>query len=138
MRLKSGQSISTSILASLNSILDYTGLIGIGGRLRNEDLKFEVWKRWEEKYLNTRQQRYKRKTSSLNLQTAAFALVLLKNGSGILESWFLGRVNEVYTGKDNLVLSAKIHTSRGDMTRAVQQIVPLLNIFQETVSLDDP
>lgn len=50
----------------------------------------------------------------------------------------LRRKKKVHTKKDNLVHSDKMHTTRNDRIRVVQQIAPLLNISQETGSLDDP
>lgn len=40
--------------------------------------------------------------------------------------WRIGRIIEVYPGKDNVICTVRVKTSRGELVRNVKGLIPLL------------
>ncbi|XP_044741128.1 uncharacterized protein LOC123302317 [Chrysoperla carnea] len=83
-----------------------------------------IWQKWRLNYLNTLQQRLKWQTKEKPV--AINDLVLLKEPNAPSLNWPKGRIIEVYPGRDNQVRVVKIKTQKGEYTRPITQIVPLL------------
>lgn len=82
-----------------------------------------VWQRWSKEYVAELQKRYKWKDPNyMNLQGA---LVLLVDSNLPPARWCLGRVEEIYPGKDNMVRVVSVKTIKGLTRRAITQICPL-------------
>ncbi|XP_043474364.1 uncharacterized protein LOC122506315 [Leptopilina heterotoma] len=79
------------------------------------------WSRWSREYVHTLQQRNKWAEKKKNLQTNDLVLILdpslLRQGN-----WPLGRVTEVFPGKDGLVRSACVRTASGTYTRPIAKL----------------
>lgn len=88
-----------------------------------ENLKAGFWKAWSNNYLNTLQQRYKGKTKIVNL--VVNQLVLIQDKNTLTNQWKLGRVLEVFPGKDGTVRVVKLKTQLGTITRPVVKLAPL-------------
>ena len=74
-----------------------------------------VWQQWVKLYLPTLLNRKKWKTEERNLSVNDVVIIFepnLKRGE-----WKLGRILEVFPGKDGRVRAAKIKTSQGVCTR---------------------
>lgn len=86
-------------------------------------LRTHFWNRWSKDYLNRLQQRPKWLTAKPNLQ--AGALVLIKDDQHPPLLWSLGRVMELFPGRDNQVRVAAIKTSKGTFKRPIAKLCPL-------------
>ena len=53
-------------------------------------------------------------------------IVLLKDTDLFIQTWPLGRVVEVHSGKDGLVCVTTIKTARGIYRRVIHKLVPLV------------
>ena len=80
------------------------------------------------------------KGSSKVCQIAENSLVLIREDGWPRMTWPLGRIVEVYTGKDGISRSCKVKTQRGEFVRAVQRLhllevdtVPPIDFVQDTV-----
>lgn len=78
------------------------------------------WKRWASEYLATLQERKKWRTLKENV--AVGQLVLIKDENLPPAQWKLGRVNEVYPDKNDVVRNVLIKTEKGEFKRPVQKI----------------
>jgi len=81
------------------------------------------WRRWSQEYLTTLQQRGKWNTVTKPIELGSVVVVMDDNAHPL--SWPLGIVEELYTGKDNIVRSVKIRTSTGHYVRPVVKVCPL-------------
>ena len=81
------------------------------------------WKRWQQDYLGSLQQRTKWKSKIQNLEIGS--LVLVKEPNSPPYQWMLGRVVETHPGTDGLVRVVTLKTARGQILRAIDQICPL-------------
>ncbi|XP_003724582.2 uncharacterized protein LOC100890015 [Strongylocentrotus purpuratus] len=82
------------------------------------------WRRWVREYLPTLQQRQKWAQPNRSLQVGDVVLIADKDAPRC--SWQMGRVEEVYPGKDGLVRSARIKTKSTTLTRPVIKLCSLL------------
>ena len=78
------------------------------------------WKRWIKEYLPTLQLRQKWRTPRRNI--APGDLVLLVDENVKRGQWPLGKVSEVFHGRDGLVRSAKVFTRGVTLTRPVTKL----------------
>lgn len=69
------------------------------------------------------QHRHKWKSAADNIQISQ--LVILKTGNTPPLVWDLGRVSEVFPGKDGMVRVANIKTSHGILKRSINQFYVL-------------
>ena len=90
-----------------------------------------VWQQWVKLYLPTLLTRKKWKTEERNLSVSDVVIVFepnLKRGE-----WKLGRILEVFPGKDGRVRAAKIKTSQGVCTRPITKLC----VLEESKKMDD-
>ncbi|KAL1454618.1 hypothetical protein WDU94_010834 [Cyamophila willieti] len=88
-----------------------------------QKIQQDFWKRWSLEYLNTLQQRLKWQHPREDVKTGD--MVLIKDENLPPTKWRLGRVLELFPGKDSLVRVVSIKTSSSVMKRAVSRIVRL-------------
>ncbi|XP_072022724.1 uncharacterized protein [Amphiura filiformis] len=82
------------------------------------------WKRWILEYLPTLQMRQKWLKPQRNLHVGD--IVLIVDSSSPRNLWLMGKVEEVHTGDQGLVRSAKIRTKTSLLTRPVTKLCLLL------------
>ena len=78
------------------------------------------WKRWTKEYLPTLQVRQKWNSIERNLKEND--LVLIMEQTQNRNQWPLGRIVEVYAGRDGLVRSAKVKTVNSEYRRPVTKL----------------
>lgn len=78
------------------------------------------WKRWVEEYLTTLQERKKWRRERENVRTGR--LVLLKDENLPPAQWRMGRILEVFPGKDGLVRNVLVKTEKSILKRPVQKL----------------
>lgn len=78
------------------------------------------WKRWQEEYLVTLQERKKWRREKESLRIGQ--LVLIKHENFPPACWSLGRVCELIKSKDGIARSVIVQTETGQLTRPVQKI----------------
>ncbi|XP_063243611.1 uncharacterized protein LOC134542933 [Bacillus rossius redtenbacheri] len=88
-----------------------------------ERLQQDFWHRWHRDYLHTLQQR--QKWNEQGVSPTANQLVLLKDDRLPPLQWRLGRIVELYPGKDGVARVATIRTSSGTLKRPVVKLCPL-------------
>ncbi|GFT90073.1 integrase catalytic domain-containing protein, partial [Trichonephila clavipes] len=127
---------SNSRVKTLNPFIDSEGILRVGGRLRNSrsitsivepDLtnlnenrldnwqKITkiiqlIWKRWSVDYLNSLQQRNKWHFEKKNAKIGD--MVIIKEDNLPSCQWSLGRINNIYPGKDSKVRVVEVKTTR--------------------------
>ena len=87
------------------------------------------WKRWTKEYLPTLQVRQKWHSIERNLKEND--LVLVVEQTQHRNQWPLGRVLEVYAGRDGLVRSAKVKTMNSEYRRPVTKLCLLEAAVEE-------
>ena len=87
------------------------------------------WKRWIREYVPTLQRRPKWVKSRRNAQIGD--LVLLAEDKVVRNRWPMGRVVEVFTGKDGGVRSARVKTAGGVFHRPVSKICLLEEVSDD-------
>ena len=87
------------------------------------------WKRWTKEYLPTLQIRQKWHTVERNLKENDLVFVLDQTQQR--HQWPLGRVVEVYKGRDGLVRSAKVKTMNSEYRRPVSNLCLLEAAVEE-------
>lgn len=78
------------------------------------------WKRWQEEYLVTLQERKKWRKERESMKVGQ--LVLIKSENFPPSQWALGRISELIMSKDGLVRSVVIQTQTGQLKRPVQKV----------------
>ena len=89
-----------------------------------QNLVRQFWQRWSTDYLSSLRKHAKWHKSSANLSVGD--IVVLHEGGLIPTTWPLGRVVEVFPGKDGLVRVANVKTKCGIFKRAVHKLALLL------------
>ncbi|GFV97748.1 integrase catalytic domain-containing protein [Trichonephila clavipes] len=74
-----------------------------------------IWKRWSVDYLNSLQQRNKWHFERKNAKIGD--MVIIKEDNLPSCQWSLGRINNIYPGKDSKVRVAEVKTTRGETPR---------------------
>ncbi|GBN05803.1 hypothetical protein AVEN_52412-1 [Araneus ventricosus] len=82
-----------------------------------------IWKKWQNNYLSTLQQRNKWMIKKQNLKVGD--MVLLKEENLPCCKWILGRIVDVFYGKDNVVRVVNVKTHSGIYKRSISKIAPL-------------
>ena len=82
-----------------------------------------IWRRWSKEYIHTLQPRGKWVKEAPNLKVGT--LVLIKDDNLPPLQWKLGRVLDVYPGKDKRVRVASVKTVSGTYERPVLKLYPL-------------
>ena len=85
-----------------------------------EKMRQHFWKRWQNEYLHQLQQRSKWTIQNDNLKLGQ--IVLIKDDNLPPLSWPIGRISEIHPGKDNLVRTVTVTTSKGSYKRAITKI----------------
>lgn len=88
-----------------------------------QQLYQHFWSRWNNEYLHTLQQRKKWQRPSPNVKVGT--MVLLKTDDTPSVSWPVGRIVEVFPGKDDTVRVVKVQTARGIYKRSITKVYPL-------------
>lgn len=78
------------------------------------------WKRWTREYLPILQVRQKWQIVGRNL--AKDDIVLVADKSSPRNCWPLGRILEVYPGRDGLIRSARLKTGNGELVRPIEKL----------------
>lgn len=78
------------------------------------------WKRWENEYLTTLQERKKWRKEKENIKVGQ--LVLMRDENLPPAQWKMGRISKVFPGKDGLVRNVEVKTANSSFPRAVQKI----------------
>ncbi|XP_044747143.1 uncharacterized protein LOC123308514 [Coccinella septempunctata] len=81
------------------------------------------WQRWSHEHLNHLQERMKWRQSTPNLETGI--LVLLKDDNTAPLCWKMGRIIDVFPGKDGIVRVVNVKTANGVFKRPVSKICVL-------------
>lgn len=79
-----------------------------------------IWVRWENEFLTSLQQRKKWRKEKENFRIGQ--LVVIKSENHPPSQWALGRISQVFPGKDGLVRNVKIKTANGELLRAIQKV----------------
>lgn len=87
---------------------------------RIQKLQQEYWNRWTQEYIGEQQRRNKWAGCNRSLQIGD--LVFIKNEITPPGQWLMGRVIEVYTGKDGKVRSCKLKTAVNELSRPITQL----------------
>ncbi|GBM49319.1 hypothetical protein AVEN_199031-1 [Araneus ventricosus] len=82
-----------------------------------------IWKKWQNNYLSTLQQRNKWMIKKQNLKVGDMAL--LKEENLPCCKWILGRIVDVFYGKDNVVRVVNVKTHSGIYKRSISKIARL-------------
>lgn len=92
-------------------------------RHRNKLLK-HLWLRWKKEYLlELRSLHHYPTARDKGLKVDDIVIVEEPNASRCV--WTLGRITEVYPGRDGLVRACRVQTQGGKITRPVQRLYPL-------------
>lgn len=78
------------------------------------------WSRWRNEYLNTLQQRSKWWKTENNVKVGQLVLVIDDNQPPA--NWTLGRINEIFAGKDGLIRVASIKHKNGYIKRPISKL----------------
>ncbi|GFW26440.1 integrase catalytic domain-containing protein [Trichonephila clavipes] len=79
-----------------------------------------IWKRWSNNYLSNLQQRSKWKFEKDNAREGD--LVLIKEDNLAVNKWLMGRLIEIFPGKDNRIRVVTIKTQHGVVKRPISKI----------------
>lgn len=83
----------------------------------------DFWRRWQNEYLHTLQQRNKWTTDAPPIKEGA--LVLIKNELVPPLHWRLARVNKTHPGHDGIIRTLTLKTTQGVLQRPVVKVCPL-------------
>lgn len=89
-----------------------------------EQLRQQLWSRWQKEYLATCQQRSKWKRDN-NLRFVASQLVILKESETMPFKWVLARITEVHPGLDGVIRAVTVRTEKGVYKRAIANVAPI-------------
>lgn len=81
------------------------------------------WKRWSSDYINSLQQRSKWTKKGINIKLNDIVLLQISNMGP--QSWPLGRVMQLFPGKDEQVRVVRVKTKNGELVRPVSKLVVL-------------
>ena len=87
--------------------------------------KDAVWRRWTKVYLRALRERHNLKHKAKLVTPKVGDVVIIKNDERNRGKWQLGVVVQLLTGKDGLVMGAKLRAGKGVLERAVQLLYPL-------------
>lgn len=86
-------------------------------------LTTEFWIKWSREYLNHLQHRRKWTDKQQNLKIGQ--IVIIKDDHIPQNQWMLGRIQEIQTGKDELVRSVTLRTRGANISRPIHKLCPL-------------
>ena len=82
-----------------------------------------IWKRWQNSYLSTLQQRNKWVLAKNNLKVGD--MVVVKEANLHSCKWVLGRIVETFLGRDDKVRVVNVKTQNGIYKRPISKIAVL-------------
>ncbi|XP_013194101.2 uncharacterized protein LOC106137743 [Amyelois transitella] len=91
---------------------------------RVEQIRQHFWSRWAKEYVSELQARTKRTKDDTPLKPGM--LVVIKDDNLPPLKWHLGRIIDIFPGKDGVARVADIRTSTGIVKRSYSKICPLL------------
>ena len=97
-----------------------------------------IWNRWKTEYmsfLREHKEANKRKTTHI---TAAEGDIVLVYDDTPRSTWKIGRIEELYKGKDGQERSARVRSQGRDITRALYKIYPLELTTTQESKPDEP
>jgi hypothetical protein len=80
------------------------------------------WSRWQKEYLQTLQERSKWTSCTTNLQVGDLVIIHEDNSPPL--AWKMGRITEVFPGRDGIVRVVQLKTTKGTLTR------PAIKVFR--------
>jgi len=83
----------------------------------------QFWRRWKTEYLTSLRESHR--STGNNKQVVKKGEVVLVHDDGPRASWRLAVIEDVVTGNDGLIRSAKIRTSTGRTSRPISRLYPL-------------
>jgi len=83
----------------------------------------QIWKRWQQQYLSSLQQRQKWTTKQANPKVND--IVILKEDNIPMLQWPLARIERLHPGKDGIVRVVTIRTPKGQYVRPLSKLAPL-------------
>ncbi|XP_011858442.1 PREDICTED: uncharacterized protein LOC105555996 [Vollenhovia emeryi] len=89
-----------------------------------EQLKQQLWSRWQQEYLTTCQQRSKWKRDN-DSKFVVGQLVMLKESGSLPLEWILARITEVHPGLDGKIRAVTLQTKTGIYKRAITNVAPI-------------
>ncbi|XP_008182365.1 uncharacterized protein LOC103309228 [Acyrthosiphon pisum] len=89
-----------------------------------QNLVQQIWRRWSVEYLSQLQER-KKWDKSRGPSVKVGSMVIVRDTNLPPLQWHLGRVIDVFPGKDGVVRVAMINTASGPKKRAVRLLCPL-------------
>ncbi|XP_049699136.2 uncharacterized protein LOC126055167 [Helicoverpa armigera] len=92
---------------------------------RLEQLRQHFWERWSKEYISELQRRTKWANKSHNMDIKMGSLVVIKENNLPPFKWKMGRVINLFPGKDGVSRVADIRTATGTIRRASSTICPL-------------
>jgi hypothetical protein len=104
--------------------LDHIPINRLSRWQRTQQMFQHFWNRWSKEYLHQLQERGKWRKKTPNFQVGD--LVLIKEDDLPPLKWKMGRVQQVQLDAENLVRNALLKTVKGELTRSVVKLVPLL------------
>ncbi|XP_064638293.1 uncharacterized protein LOC135494310 [Lineus longissimus] len=88
--------------------------------LYRQKLANHFWKRWQNEYLPSLTVRKKWETEKPPVEVGS--IVLISEDRTPRGSWLLGRVDEVYMGKDGICRTVAVRTKKGVLKRPIQRL----------------
>lgn len=111
------QEISQNNVSELDKIE-----VNLNKRMRYcQNLREELRKHFRSEYLG---QLSRRKTRNRNVLLKVGDIVLIGQDNRKRLDWSLGRIIEVFPGKDNIIRVAKVRTATGELVRPIQRLYP--------------
>lgn len=87
---------------------------------RVEQLRQHFWQRWFQEYLHHCQQRNKWQSTDCSIHKGQ--MVILKEDGTLPLSWPIGRIVEVFPGKDNIIRTVTVRTRKGTYKRLITRL----------------
>ena len=88
-----------------------------------QKVKQDFWSRWHKEYINHLNVRHKWTKGSHTIKEGTI-VVMMDDQLPPLQ-WHLGRIEKVHPGKDDIIRTVTVRTSRGVYSRNVKQLAPL-------------
>lgn len=101
---------------------------------QRQKLQQQIWRRWHDEYLCTKQVRTKWYNIEKNLKIGDMVVVRKENTPPAM--WIIGRIIKTFAGGDGMVRSAIVKTPTGELERPVNKLVFLPQ--PQPISVDHP
>ena len=87
--------------------------------------KEAAWRRWQREYITALRGKHDMKHKSSEKEIKVGEIVMVKGEDKRRGTWKIGRVDELFVGKDGITRGVRIKTARGFLERPVQLLYPL-------------